>query len=100
MVAGDIMRGRYWKGFEQATPVPRNTTVEFHVDLHELAYTFQKGHRMMVQVQSTWFPLYDRNPQTFTANIFKADASDYRAQTHRVTRTAARASNIEVMVLK
>jgi len=100
MVAGDIMRGRYWKGFEHATPVPKNTTEEFQIDLHQLAYTFQKGHRVMVQVQSTWFPLYDRNPQTFTANIFKADAADYRAQTHRVSRTAAHPSNVEVMALK
>jgi len=100
MVAGDIMRGRYWKGFEHPAPVPKNTTEEFQIDLHQLAYTFQKGHRVMVQIQSTWFPLYDRNPQTFTANIFKADATDYRAQTHRVSRTAAHPSNVEVMALK
>jgi uncharacterized protein len=100
MIAGDIMRGRYWRGFERATPVPKNTVEEFDVDLHQVAYTFQKGHRVMAQVQSTWFPLYDRNPQTFTANIFKADATDYRTQTHRVWRTAAHASNVEVMVLK
>jgi len=100
MIAGDIMRGRYWKGFERATAVPRNSTGEFQVDLHQLAYTFQKSHRIMVQVQSTWFPLYDRNPQTFTANIFKAEASDYRAQTHRVWRTVSHPSNVEVMTLK
>ncbi len=100
MIAGDVMRGRYWKGFEQATPVPKNAIVEFHVDLHQLAYTFQKGHRIMVQVQSTWFPLYDRNPQTFTANIFKAAAGDYRAQTHRVARSASHPSNVEVSVLR
>jgi hypothetical protein len=100
MIAGDIMRGRYRKGFEHATAVPRNTTEEFLVDLHQLAYTFQKGHRVMVQVQSTWFPLYDRNPQTFTPNIFRANASDYRAQTHHVSRTATHPSNVEVMALK
>jgi len=100
MIASDVMRGRYWKGFEQATPVPKNTIVEFPVDLHQLAYTFQKGHRIMVQVQSTWFPLYDRNPQTFTANIFKAAAGDYRAQTHRVARSASHPSNVEVSVLR
>jgi hypothetical protein len=78
MVAGDVMRGRYWKGFQVATPIPSNTPVEFTVDLHQLAYTFQRGHRVMVQVQSTWFPLYDRNPRTFVPNIFKATATDHR----------------------
>ena len=100
MVAGDIMRGRYWKGFQVATPIPPETPVEFTVDLHQLAYTFQRGHRVMVQVQSTWFPLYDRNPQTFVPNIFKAAATDYRAQTHRVLRTQTHPSNVEVTVLR
>ncbi|HEX6560347.1 MAG TPA: CocE/NonD family hydrolase [Longimicrobiales bacterium] len=99
MVNSEIMRGRYWKSFSTATPIPRNTIERFNVDLHDQAYTFQSGHRIMVQVQSTWFPLYDRNPQTFVPNIFKARAGDYRAQTHRIYRTAARASNVEVMVL-
>ena len=100
MIAGDIMRGRYWKGFETATAIPSNTAVEFKVDLHQQAYTFQKGHRIMVQVQSTWFPLYDRNPQTFVPNIFRAKATDYRPQTHRIFRTQAQPSNVEVKVLR
>lgn len=100
MVAAEIMRGRYWKGFSKATPIPSNTPVPFNVDMHEQAYTFKRGHRIMVQVQSTLFPLYDRNPQTFVPNIFKANASAYRAQTHRVFRTSSNASNVEVMVLQ
>ena len=99
MVAGDIMRGRYWKSFETATPIPPNTVTPFRVDLHQQAYTFGKGHRIMVQLQSSWFPLHDRNPQTFVANIFKAGAGDYRLQTHRVFRTATQASSVEVLVL-
>ena len=59
----------------------------FTVDLHQQSYTFKKGHRIMVQVQSTWFPLYDRNPQTWVANIFQAKATDFKAQTHRVWHT-------------
>jgi predicted acyl esterase len=55
-----------------------NSVVPFTVHLHQQAYTFKRGHRIMVQVQSTWFPLYDRNPQTFVPNIFKARAGDYR----------------------
>jgi uncharacterized protein len=99
MVNADIMRGRYWKGFSQATPVPANTVTPFTVDLHEQLYRFRKGHRLMVQVQSTWFPLYDRNPQTFVPNIFHATPSDFRAQEHRVWHTARYPSNLSVLVL-
>src|SRR2546422_11584556 len=63
MVTGDIMRGRYRKSWEHPTPIPPNAVESYTVDLHQQAYTFKKGHRIMVQVQSTWFPLYDRNPQ-------------------------------------
>jgi hypothetical protein len=73
--------------------------VPYTVDLHQQAYTFRRGHRVMVQVQSSWFPLYDRNPQTWVPNIFRARAGDYRAQTHRVARTAARPSHVEVRAL-
>ena len=71
----------------------------YTVDLHQQAYTFRKGHRIMVQVQSTWFPLYDRNPQTFVPNIFKARPSDYRARTHAVHHSARSPSRVEVHVL-
>ena len=100
MVNGDIMRGRYWKSFEQATPIAPNVVTPFNVDIHQQAYTFKKGHRIMVQVQSTWFPLYDRNPQTFVPNIFKAPASAYKAQTHKVYRTAQYPSNVEIYLLR
>ncbi|MEO8201228.1 MAG: CocE/NonD family hydrolase [Gemmatimonadota bacterium] len=99
MVNADIMRGRYWKSWSQATPIPANTVTPFTVDLHEQLYRFLKGHRIMVQVQSTWFPLYDRNPQTFVPNIFQAKASDYQAQEHRIWHTAQHPSHIAVMVL-
>jgi len=99
MVTAEIMRGRYRTSWERPEPIPANQVVPFTVDLHQQAYTFRKGHRIMVQVQSTWFPLYDRNPQTFVPNIFKARAADYRAQTHRVYRTAHYSSNVEIDVL-
>lgn len=99
MVNADIMRGRYWKDFGQATPIPAGAVTPFNVDLHQQLYRFRKGHRMMVQVQSTWFPLYDRNPQRFVPNIFRARASDYRSQEHRVWHTARYPSRIEVRVL-
>ena len=100
MVASEIMRGRYRNSFAKARRIPPNTVVPFTVDLHQQAYTFRARHRIMVQVQSTWFPLYDRNPQTFVPNIFLAKAGDYSAQTHTVHRTARQASHVEVMVLK
>ena len=62
------------------------------IDLHTQSYRFQKGHRVMVQVQSSWFPIIDRNPQTWVPNIFDAKASDFKAQTHRVWRTTDAAS--------
>jgi len=100
MVNADIMRGRYWKGFTKATPIPANTVTPFTVDMHEQLYRFRKGHRLMVQVQSTWFPLYDRNPQTFVPNIFDARPGDYRAQEHRVWHTGKYPSHITVGVLE
>ena len=99
MVAGDIMRGRYRQSWERAEPIPAGVVEPYAVDLHHQLYTFRRGHRIMVQVQSTWFPLYDRNPQTFVPNIFLAPAAAYRAQTERIYRSASQPSHVEVMVL-
>jgi hypothetical protein len=99
MVAAEILRGRYRRSFERPEAIAPNTALEYRVDLHPQFYTFRRGHRLMVQVQSTWFPLYDRNPQTFVPNIFDAPASAYRTQTHRIYRNAAQPSHVEVMVL-
>ncbi len=99
MVAGEILRGRYRRSFERPAPIPPNLVERYSVDLHPQFHTFQRGHRIQVQVQSTWFPLYDRNPQTWVPNIFEAPASAYRARTHRIFRTARQPSHLEVMVL-
>ena len=95
MVAHEIMRGRYRKSFSAPEPLAPNTPLDFTVDLHQQSYTFKRGHRIMVQVQSTWFPLYDRNPQTWVPNIFQAKPGDFQAQTHRIWHTPklARASS-------
>jgi uncharacterized protein len=98
MVAHEIMRGRYRRSFSAPEPLAPNTPLEFTVDLHQQSYTFQRGHRIMVQVQSSWFPLYDRNPQTWVPNIFKAKPGDFRAQTHRIWHTPKLASRIELTV--
>jgi putative CocE/NonD family hydrolase len=99
MIAGDILRGRYRESFSRPTPLVPNQVAPFTVDLHQQAYTFRKGHRIMVQVQSTWFPVYDRNPQTWVPNIFEAKASDFRPQTHRVERSSRHPSHLELPVL-
>ncbi|MFL5448207.1 MAG: CocE/NonD family hydrolase [Gemmatimonadales bacterium] len=98
MVAHEIMRGRYRRSFSAPEPLAPNTPLEFTVDLHQQSYTFQRGHRIMVQIQSSWFPLYDRNPQTWVPNIFNAKPGDFRAQTHRIWHTPKLTSRIELNV--
>ncbi len=99
MIAGDIMRGRYRTSFATPTPIVPNRVAEYKVDLHQQMYTFKGGHRIMVQVQSSWFPLYDRNPQTFVPNIFRAKPADFRAQTHRIWRAPAQSSHVRIQVI-
>jgi putative CocE/NonD family hydrolase len=98
MVAGEIFRGRYRRSFEKAEAIEPNKVNEYSIDLRANDYTFKKGHRIMVQIQSTWFPLYDRNPQKFVENIFKAKESDYQPATQRIYRSAKYPSRISVSV--
>ncbi|MEO8450118.1 MAG: CocE/NonD family hydrolase [Gemmatimonadota bacterium] len=99
MVSSEIMRGRYRKSFEHAAPITPNAVLDFTVDLHQQAYRFKPGHRIMVQVQSTWFPLYDRNPQTYVPNIFLAQPADFKAATHRIYHTTQYPSRVDVGVM-
>ncbi|HEY1337269.1 MAG TPA: CocE/NonD family hydrolase, partial [Bryobacteraceae bacterium] len=94
MVADEILRGRFRESFEKPKAIPANQPVAYGIDLHTNDHAFLKGHRVMVQVQSTWFPLYDRNPQTYVENIFLAKASDYRPATQRVYRSKKLPSHI------
>jgi len=98
MIAGEVLRGRFRNSFERSEPVKPGDVVAYTVDLHSNNHTFLKGHRVMIQVQSTWFPLIDRNPQTFVPNIFEAAESDYRAATHRIFRSSRLASHVELSV--
>jgi putative CocE/NonD family hydrolase len=84
MVAADVLRGRYRESFEHPAAIRADTVLPYTVDLHAQSYQFGVGHRLMVQVQSTWFPLIDRNPQTFVPNIFLAKPGDFRIATHRI----------------
>ena len=99
MVANDVFRSRFRDSFEKPKAMIPNQVTPITIDLHTQSYRFQKGHRVMVQVQSTWFPLIDRNPQTWVPNIFQAKESNFRAQTHRVWRTPAQASRVDIQVV-
>jgi len=98
LVRGDVFRGKFRNSFEKPEPFEpgRVTTVEF--SLPDVFHTFRRGHRLMVQIQSAWFPLVDRNPQTFV-NISIAKPEDFHKATHRVYRTAKAASSLTVQVL-
>jgi putative CocE/NonD family hydrolase len=100
MVSNEVFRGRYRNGFEKPAPITPNQPAQFRFSLHGQNYTFRKGHRIMVQIQSTWFPLIDRNPQTFVRNIFEAGDRDYRAASHRVYRSPEFSSAILLPVVQ
>ncbi|MEK6321898.1 MAG: CocE/NonD family hydrolase [Acidobacteriota bacterium] len=96
MVSADIFRGRYRESLETAKPLASNQPLLYRFALPTANHVFLKGHRMMVQVQSSWFPLYDRNPQTFVPNIFWAKQGDYRKAVQRVYHAPGQASFIEL----
>ena len=96
MVSADIFRGRYRESLEIAKPIEANQPLPYRFALPTADHVFLPGHRIMVQVQSSWFPLYDRNPQTFVPNIFWAKPEDYRKATQRVYHAAGEASFIEL----
>ena len=100
MVADEIFRGRYLKGFEKPSPLVAGQVNEYSIDLHSADHCFKKGHRLMVQVQSTWFPLYDRNPQKFVGNIFQARPEDYQSATQRIFESARYPSHVTLPVIK
>jgi X-Pro dipeptidyl-peptidase-like protein len=98
MVASEIFRGRYLKSFENPAAIVSGQVNQYTINLHGNDYSFLKGHRIMVQVQSSWFPLYDRNPQKFVENIFLAKESDFQAATQRIYRSRQYPSRISVAV--
>jgi putative CocE/NonD family hydrolase len=96
MVSADIFRGRYRESLETPGPIAANEPLLYRFALPTANHVFLPGHRIMVQVQSSWFPLYDRNPQTFVPNIFWAKPADYRKAVQRVYHAPGRASFIEL----
>lgn len=99
-VAMEVFRGRFRKSFSNPSPLVPNKPEEFVVDLHDINHTFKKGHKIMIQVQSTWFPVIDRNPQRYVANIFEAKESDFIKAEHRVYFSAQYPTYVELPVIK
>jgi putative CocE/NonD family hydrolase len=100
MIAGDVTRGRYLKSFEKPQALVANAVNRYEIGFPANDHVFLKGHRIMVQVQSTWFPVIDRNPQTFVPNIFLAKESDFRKATQKIFRSGQQASYIAVPVVE
>ena len=98
MIAADVLRGRYRKGFTKPEPAISGKVEQYDIDLHGIDHVFKKGHKIMVQVQSTWFPIIDRNPQKYVPNIYKAKAEDYVKATEYIYHTIGAASSIALPV--
>ena len=96
MVRSEVLRGRFRNSFEFPEPFIPNAKTAVDIKLQDVFHTFKKGHKIQVQVQSTWFPLIDLNPQTYVDNIFKAAKEDFKNQTHTIFTD----SSIEFSVLK
>jgi putative CocE/NonD family hydrolase len=99
LVRGDVMRGKFRNSFEKPEPFSPGQPTEVKFALNDLYHTFREGHRIMIQVQSSWFPLVDRNPQTFV-DIYSAKESDYRKATQRVYRTRELGSRVTVLTVR
>jgi len=99
LLAGEVFRSKYRNSFEKPEPLVPHEVTKIEFDLHDKCHCFLKGHRIMVQIQSTWFPVIDRNPQKFV-DIFQAEESDFQKATHKVYRSAAQASHLKLKILK
>jgi putative CocE/NonD family hydrolase len=100
LVRSEVIRGRFRNSYEHPEPFVPGQVTEVTLPLQDVLHTFKQGHRIMVQIQSTWFPLVDRNPQTYVDNIFEANEEDFTKATHRVYHSPQHASYLEVKVLR
>jgi hypothetical protein len=99
-VAMDIFRGRYRESLTHPSAIPAGKVQQYRFALPQVDHVFLPGHRLMVQIQSSWFPLYDRNPQTYVDNIFFARPEDYRKATQRVFHVGGAASFVNLPVVE
>jgi hypothetical protein len=100
MVRSEVIRGRFRNSYEKPEPFVPNQVTEVNLPLQDVCHTFKPGHRIMIHVQSSWFPLIDRNPQKYVDNIFKAIAEDFIKATHKVHHSPESESWIELKVLQ
>ena len=100
MIRSEVMRGRFRNSYENPEPFEPNTPTKVSLKLQDICHTFKRGHRLQIQIQSTWFPLVDRNPQKYVPNIFKAEEKDFIKATQRVYRSKAHPTHINIGVLK
>ena len=100
MVRGEVIRGRFRESYEHPRPFTAGKVTPVSFELQDIFHTFKQGHRIMIHIQSTWFPLVDRNPGKYVPNIFKADAKDFIPVTNRVYRSAEYPSHLEVGILR
>ena len=100
MISGEIFRGRYREDLTEAKPLNANKALRYSITMPQVNHTFRRGHRLMIQVQSSWFPLYDRNPQTFVPSIMFAPQDAYKARRHRIHHSSAHATYLEFRVDK
>ena len=96
LVRAETMRGRFRESMERPKPFVPNEITGISFELQDVLYTFKRGHRIMIQIQSSWFPLIDRNPQKYVPNIFKANEDDFIIVTNRVYRSQEYPSHVEV----
>jgi len=100
MIANEVLRARFRNSFEKPEPLQAGQVTAYNIDLHSTNHAFLAGHRVMVEVQSTWFPLIDRNPQKFVPNIFMAAEADYQKAEQRVYRSRAYPSSVELPIVR
>jgi putative CocE/NonD family hydrolase len=98
LVRGEVFRGRYRNSFSNPEPFTPGRMEKIEYDLPDIHHTFRRGHRIMIQIQSSWFPLVDRNPQKFV-DIYSAKSSDFQKATQRVFRSRAAASSLRLLVM-
>jgi len=99
MIAADVLRGRYRKSLSKPEPMTPGKVEQYDIDLHGIDHVFKKGHKIMVQVQSSWFPIIDRNPQKYVPSIYKAKESDYQKATEMIYHSVGAASCIALPVV-
>jgi uncharacterized protein len=100
MVANDVFRGRFRHSFIKPEPIVAGKPEIYNIDLHSLNHVFKKGHKIMVQVQSSWFPIIDRNPQKYVPNIFEATESDFQTATQKIYHSGQMPSHIALSVME